>query len=94
MGRGHGDPGQRPRELRRKVLLPARLRSARGWATRASSTSLRAGLLIHGANALPEGSRVELRHGSYAIHARVVWRDGSRAGLQAEDRVPVEESCR
>lgn len=34
---------------------------------------------------------VELRRGDHVIIARVMWRDGARAGLKAEDRVPVEE---
>ena len=37
------------------------------------------------------GSRVELRRGEHVIVARVMWRDGSRLGLQTDDRVPVEE---
>ena len=34
---------------------------------------------------------VELRHAGAIITARVVWREGARAGLAAESRVPVEE---
>ncbi len=34
---------------------------------------------------------VELRRGYHVIVARVVWRDGSRAGLHSEDRLPVDE---
>lgn len=40
--------------------------------------------------ALP-GSLVELRRGDHVIIARVMWRDGARVGLQADDRVPVDE---
>jgi hypothetical protein len=34
---------------------------------------------------------IELRHRDYAIVGRVVWSDGAHAGLQAEERVPVEQ---
>lgn len=38
-----------------------------------------------------EGSNIELRHSEHVIVAQVVWRNGSRAGLHAEDWVPVDE---
>lgn len=37
------------------------------------------------------GSLVELRRGEHVIVARVMWRDGSRLGLQSDHRLPVEE---
>ena len=49
------------------------------------------GLMIQASRAAPEGSVIELWKGDYVIVARVVWRKGVRAGLQSEDRVPVEE---
>ena len=48
--------------------------------------------MIHTGRELSHGSEVELRRGDHiAIVARVVWRDGGRAGLQAERRIPVDE---
>jgi hypothetical protein len=49
------------------------------------------GLMIQSGRAGPEGSTVEIRRGDHVIIARVVWRDGVRAGLQSDDRLPVEE---
>jgi hypothetical protein len=37
------------------------------------------------------GSKIELWHGDHVILAEVVWRDGRRAGLRSDERVPVEE---
>lgn len=34
---------------------------------------------------------VEIWHREHVIIARVVWRKGSRAGLQAEHQIPVED---
>lgn len=47
--------------------------------------------MIQSGRAGPEGSTVELRRGDYVIIGHVVWRDGSRAGLRTDDRLPVEE---
>jgi hypothetical protein len=81
----------RPRELRRRVVLPARLRYGAQWADACILNVSSRGLMVQSARAGPLGSLVELRRGEHLITARVVWRDGARAGLQSEDRVPVEE---
>jgi hypothetical protein len=47
--------------------------------------------MIQSGRAGPEGTKVELRRGDHVIIARVVWRDGARAGLATDDRLPVEE---
>lgn len=47
--------------------------------------------MIHTGRPIARGTEVELRRGHYVIVARVVWRDGGRAGLRAEDRVPIED---
>ena len=49
------------------------------------------GLLIRANQTVAEGSNIELRHREHVIVAQVVWRNGSRAGLHAEDWVPVDE---
>jgi len=38
-----------------------------------------------------QGSTIELWHADHVIVATVVWRRGSRAGLQTDDRVPVDD---
>ncbi|HEX6785386.1 MAG TPA: PilZ domain-containing protein [Sphingomicrobium sp.] len=83
--------GDRPRELRRRVLIPARIHSSARWTDACILNISSRGLLIQSSRLGAEGSLVELRRGDHVIVARVVWRDGTRAGLQSEDRVPVEE---
>jgi hypothetical protein len=48
-------------------------------------------MMIHTNRPISRGTEVEIRRGDHVIIARVAWRDGARAGLQADDRVPVEE---
>lgn len=47
--------------------------------------------MIHTGRPIARGTQVELRRGDSVIHARVVWRDGGRAGLRSADRVPIED---
>jgi len=81
----------RPRELRRRVLLPARLRTGAQWTDTCILNISSRGLLIHSGRAAPEGTTIELRRGEHVIVARVMWRDGARVGLQCDDRLPVEQ---
>lgn len=80
----------RPRELRRRVVLPARLRSGVQWSDTCILNISSRGLMIHSGRAAPKGSVVEIRRGEHVIVARVVWRDGARVGLKSDDRLPVE----
>ena len=84
----------RPRELRRRVIMPARLHSSSGWTDACILNVSSRGLMIHSARAGPQGSIVELRRGRHAIVARVVWRDGARVGLKTEERLAVEDLIR
>jgi hypothetical protein len=81
----------RPRELRRRVVLPARMRVDSSWCDACILNISSRGLMIQVSRGAPRANTVELRRGAHIIVARVVWRDGSRAGLQADDRLPVEE---
>jgi hypothetical protein len=91
MGGSKSKLGERPRELRRRVVLPARLRSGAQWTDTCILNISSRGLLIHSGRVAPQGSQVELRRGDHLIVARVMWRDGARVGLQADERVPIEE---
>jgi hypothetical protein len=80
----------KPRELRRRVVLPARLRTPAGWGDACILNLSSRGLLIHSSRALSEGTAIELLHGGHLISARVIWRDGSRIGLCADEKLPVD----
>ena len=84
---------QKPRELRRRVMLRARLRAGAGWSDACILNVSSRGLMINSTTAAsPQmGSRIEVRHGEHVIVAEVVWRSGTRTGLRSEKRVPVEE---
>ncbi|HET7605530.1 MAG TPA: PilZ domain-containing protein [Sphingomicrobium sp.] len=82
---------QKPRELRRRVVIPARLRHGASWSDTCILNVSSRGLMIHSGRPIVEGTQVEVRRGDHVIVARVMWRDGGRAGLHAEERVPVEE---
>ena len=88
---GVSSSSQQPRELRRRVILPARLRMGAHWSDACILNISSRGLMIQASRAAPEGSVIELWKGDYVIVARVVWRKGVRAGLRSEDRVPVED---
>src|SRR5215469_8033663 len=82
---------EKPRELRRRVVVPARLRHGAAWSDACILNISSRGLMIHTGRQIAKGTQVEVRRGDHVIIARVMWRDGGRAGLRAEDRVPVEE---
>ena len=82
---------QKPRELRRNVVVPARLRHGAAWSDACILNISSRGLMIHTGRQIARGTKVEVRRGDHVIVARVVWRDGGRAGLRADHRVPVEE---
>ena len=81
----------RPRELRRRVLLPARIRLDSRWSDACILNISSRGLMIQSARLGAEGSTMEIRRGDYVIIGQVVWREGARVGLQCFERVPVEE---
>jgi PilZ domain-containing protein len=88
---GRSTRSHRPRELRRRVLLPARLRTSAGWSDACILNVSSRGLLINANQTVAQGSNIELRHREHVIIARVIWRNGSRVGLSAEDWVPIDE---
>lgn len=85
------NPVERPRELRRRVMLPARMRLDSSWCDACILNISSRGMMVHVGRGAAAGQAVEIRRGEHVIRARVMWRDGSRAGLQTDDRVPVEE---
>jgi hypothetical protein len=82
---------ERPRELRRRVVLPARLRTGSNWSDTCILNVSSRGLMIQSSRPALPGSLVELHRGDHVIVAKVMWRNGMRLGLLSEDRVPVED---
>jgi hypothetical protein len=91
MFRQTSNSAERPRELRRRVVLPARMRHGGSWSDACILNVSSRGLLIHTSRQAPAGTEVELRRGDHVIVARIVWRDGAKVGLESEDRVPIED---
>ncbi|MFL6732911.1 MAG: PilZ domain-containing protein [Sphingomicrobium sp.] len=83
---------QKPRELRRRVNIRARLRAKGGWTdARILNVSSR-GLLISAAARSPvQGTTIELWHGDHVIVGTVVWQEGARVGVHSSARVPVDD---
>ena len=72
--------------------MRARLRAFSGWSDACILNVSSRGLMINAPSAVAaQGSTVELWHGEHVIVGTIVWRKGNRAGLQAEERVPVDE---
>lgn len=80
-----------PRELRRRVVVPARMRMGAFWSDACILNVSSRGMMIQASRAAPQGSVIEIWRDNYVIVARIVWRKGVRAGLRTEERVPVED---
>jgi hypothetical protein len=80
----------RPRELRRRVVLNARMRVGQRWSNACILNISSRGLLVQ-ASGIETGSTIELRRGEHVIVARVVWREGGKAGLRSEEPLAVDD---
>ena len=79
-----------PRELRRSVLLPARMRTPTGWSDACILNVSSRGMMIH-AKISPPDDTIELRHNEFAFVLDIVWRNGPRVGVRSTERLPVED---
>ena len=79
-----------PRELRRSVLLPARMRTPTGWSDACILNVSSRGMMIH-AKTSPPDDTIELRHNEFAFVLEIVWRNGTRVGVRSTERLPVED---
>jgi hypothetical protein len=78
------------REPRQKVMLKARMRIGAAWRDACILDLSSRGLMIQASEPLPGGSYLELRRGRHIIIARVMWSNGRRAGLRAQDALPYD----
>ncbi|HET9458509.1 MAG TPA: PilZ domain-containing protein [Sphingomicrobium sp.] len=81
----------KPREERRSVVLPARMRAGGGWDDVCILNLSQRGLMIHSSSPAQPGSYVEIRRGAQEIVARVVWRTNNRMGLLSQRRLQVAQ---
>ncbi len=81
----------KPREERRRVMLPARMRSISGWNDACILNISRTGLLVYSSGFAEPGTFVEIRRGGQLVVARVVWRRNQRIGLHSPDPVRIED---
>ena len=89
--RSAASKNHKPREWRRRVVLPARMRTDSGWCDVSILNMSSRGLMVHTRLAAAKGSTVELCQGEHMISARVGWSKGPRVGLAAEALLPVEQ---
>lgn len=81
----------RPRELRRRVNLRARMHADAKWSDTSILNISSRGMMINAPRSSAMGSTVELWFGRQRIVGTVVWHNGTHAGVSAEDFIPVED---
>jgi hypothetical protein len=79
------------REERRRVVLPARIRTGSAWNDACILNISSRGLMVRVPTLVARGSYVELHKGDHVIVARVVWQDETKLGLCTQDRIEVEQ---
>lgn len=78
------------RSARRKVMLGARMRCGATWNAASILDVSGTGLGLAAPTPPPPGAYVELRRGAYLVVARVIWTNGERFGVRAQDRIMVD----
>jgi hypothetical protein len=81
----------RTRELRRRLVARARVRSDQQWGDACILNVSSRGMLIQSARPIAEGSIVEVLRGDQLIIARVMWSEAGRSGIRSDERLPVED---
>lgn len=80
----------KPRELRRKVLIGARMRTGASWGDVCLLNLSSRGVLAQAAVPPPKGTYIEVRRGSHLIVARVVWAEKHKFGLCTQDAIGID----
>ena len=78
------------REPRRRVLIPARMKSATEWRDACIVNLSSRGALVRSSDSPTRGDYLELRRGSHIIVARVMWSEDGECGVKAQDWIAVE----
>ena len=80
----------KPREARRQVTIPSRMRSGTLWVDVCIHNMSSRGLLVASEHPPRPGDYVDIRRGSRIIIGRVVWRKGRFFGVRAQDVLDVD----
>ena len=80
-----------PRELRRKVVIGARMRIGATWSDVCLLNLSSRGALVQTAVPPPKGTYLEVRRGSHMIVARVMWAENHRFGVCSQDPINVDD---
>ncbi|WP_281396567.1 PilZ domain-containing protein [Sphingomonas kyeonggiensis] len=76
-----------PRESRREVVIPAQMRSKRGWSDVTIRNISPHGLMLLAPFPPKPGTYVEVRRASLALVGKVVWVKGKALGIQLIERL-------
>ncbi len=76
-----------PRESRREVVIPAQMRSKRGWSDVTIRNISPHGMMLLAPFPPRPGTYVEVRRASLAMVGRVVWVKGKTLGIQLIERL-------
>lgn len=79
----------KPREDRRPVSVPARLRSETGWSDVTIGNVSSRGMMLRCVAPPPQRAYIEVRHQGVCIVGQIVWISGARCGVRTQDMVDV-----
>lgn len=80
----------KPREPRRKVLIPSRMNVDGVWVDVCIHNISSRGLLAKTERPPVPGTYVEIRRGTQIIIGRAVWRSGAHFGIRCQERLNVQ----
>lgn len=86
LGMVGGNPMQ-PRESRREVVIPAQMRSRRGWSDVTIRNISPHGMMLLAPFPPKPGTYVEVHRASLSLVGRVVWVKGKTLGIQLIERL-------
>jgi hypothetical protein len=84
----------KPRQDRRRVLIPARMKQGVSWTDVCIRNLSSRGLLLQGRCPPRPGTYVEVRRGNHIIVARVIWTKELEFGAQTQDLLSMEQIIR
>jgi hypothetical protein len=80
--------------MRRRVHVPARMRSGTNWTDICIKNMSANGLMAEAQTPPRRGTYVEIRRGQQVVIGRVIWADAERFGIRAQDPVSIDAIVR